>query len=62
MAQGTEEILVSADATELDLTNSHLQNLNDVPLPETLSVRHCIKRTIGPNAYPDLTLDHRKPV
>jgi len=40
MAQGVEEVLVAADAAELDLTNAHLQNLDDVPLPESLSVRH----------------------
>ncbi len=39
MAQGVEEILVAADAAELDLTNAHLRNLDDVPLPESLSVR-----------------------
>ena len=39
MAQGVEEVLVAADAAELDLTNAHLRNLDDVPLPESLSVR-----------------------
>ncbi len=39
MAQGVAEVLVAADAAELDLTNAHLRNLDDVPLPESLSVR-----------------------
>ena len=39
MAQGVEEVLVAADAAELDLTNAHLRNLDDVPLPGSLSVR-----------------------
>jgi len=38
MAQGVEEVFVAADAAELDLTNAHLRNLDDVPLPESLSV------------------------
>ena len=38
MALDSEEVLVSADAAELDLTNAHLHNLEEVPIPETLSV------------------------
>ncbi|DBB05101.1 TPA: hypothetical protein ACH3X3_010362, partial [Trebouxia sp. C0006] len=38
MAQGVEEVLDAADAAELDLTNAHLRNLDDVPLPESLSL------------------------
>lgn len=41
MAVDLEEVLVAADAAELDLTNAHLHNLEEVPLPETLSVRFC---------------------
>lgn len=38
MGQDSEELTVSADASELDLTNAHLQSLDDVPLPDTLAV------------------------
>lgn len=38
MAVDLEEVLVSADATELDLTNAHLHTLEEVPIPQTLSV------------------------
>ncbi|KAL3136560.1 hypothetical protein ABBQ38_005806 [Trebouxia sp. C0009 RCD-2024] len=38
MAVDLEEVLVAADAAELDLTNAHLHNLEEVPLPETLSL------------------------
>lgn len=38
MALDSEEVLVSADAAELDLTNAHLHNLEEVPIPDTLSV------------------------
>ena len=38
MALEPEEVLVSADASELDLTNAHLHTLEEVPIPETLSV------------------------
>ena len=57
MAPGTEEILVSADASELDLMNSHLQNLEEVTLPESLSVRHCSTHITLLNAYPGCALD-----
>lgn len=32
------EVLVAADASELDLTSAHLHTLEEVPIPETLSV------------------------
>ena len=38
MVLDLEEVLVSTDATELDLTNAHLHSLDEVPIPETLSV------------------------
>lgn len=38
MALDPEEVLVSADASELDLTSAHLHSLEEVPIPETLSV------------------------
>ena len=41
MAVDLEEVLVAADAAELDLTNAHLHSLEDVPIPETLSVSFC---------------------
>lgn len=50
MAQGVEEVLVAADAAELDLTNAHLRNLDDVPLPESLSVRQMRTCPIRPRA------------
>lgn len=39
MALDPEEVLVSADASSLDLTSAHLHSLEEVPIPETLSVR-----------------------
>ena len=38
MARDPEEVLASGDASELDLTNAHLHTLEEVPIPETLSV------------------------
>ena len=31
---------IAADQSELDLTNSHLSSLEEVPLPASLRVRH----------------------
>ena len=47
MAVDAEEMLVSADAAELDLTNAHLHTLEDVPIPETLSVSQPSPETYG---------------
>ena len=35
---------IAADQSELDLTNSHLSSLEDVPLPASLRVRHGLCR------------------
>ncbi len=53
MAQGVEEVLVAADAAELDLTNAHLRNLDDVPLPESLSVRQFGMSSSDPTHCPN---------
>ena len=37
---------IAADQSELDLTNSHLSSLEDVPLPASLRVRHCLCRVL----------------
>ena len=37
-AHGQAEALPLPDAEELDLTNAHLSTLDDVALPETLTV------------------------
>ncbi len=47
MAHDTQEVPVSPDASELDLTNAHLQNLDDVPLPETLSVSNIVRSPLA---------------
>ena len=46
MARDPEEVLVSADASELDLTNAHLHTLVEVPIPETLSVSYVEERSV----------------
>ena len=37
---------IAADQSELDLTNSHLSSLEDVPLPASLRVRHGLCRVL----------------
>ena len=47
---------IAADQSELDLTNSHLASLEDVPLPTSLRVRHGLCKVLlsAHHSRPDL--------